>query len=84
MLHFLGGYIRWLHQEKSSLRKEFIPLRLVVLTTFFLHLQDELVAANSLAFNPDGSKIYCGFNKMIRVFDSARPGRDCEEYATVG
>ena len=46
--------------------------------------QDELVAANSLAFNLDGTKIYCGFNKMFRIFDSSRPGRVCEEYPTVG
>ncbi|XP_046574729.1 telomerase Cajal body protein 1-like [Haliotis rubra] len=37
---------------------------------------DEVTAAHSLAFNLDGSKLYTGFNKMIRVFDTARPGRD--------
>ena len=75
-------YISWFHQEKTLKRIHFIKTGGV--NCFPLHLQDELVAANSLAFNPDGSKIYCGFNKMIRVFDSARPGRECEEYATVG
>jgi len=48
----------------------------------FNHL-DELVAANSLSFNLDGSKIYCGYNKMLRIFDSSRPGRECDEYPTV-
>ncbi|XP_067668654.1 telomerase Cajal body protein 1-like [Haliotis asinina] len=37
---------------------------------------DEVTAAHSLAFSLDGSKLYTGFNKMIRVFDTARPGRD--------
>ncbi|XP_071085011.1 telomerase Cajal body protein 1-like [Haliotis cracherodii] len=37
---------------------------------------DEVTAAHSLAFSPDGRKLYTGFNKMIRVFDTARPGRD--------
>lgn len=46
--------------------------------------QDELVAAHSVAFNLDGSKIFSGFNKMIRIFDSSRPGKDCAEYETVG
>lgn len=44
---------------------------------------DELASANSIAFNLDGSKIYCGFNKVVRVFDSARPGRDFTEIHTV-
>ncbi|KAK6195388.1 hypothetical protein SNE40_000832 [Patella caerulea] len=43
---------------------------------------DELVAAHSVSFNPDGSKIYCGFNKTIRVFDVSRPGRDCQRRPT--
>ncbi|XP_057300877.1 uncharacterized protein LOC130635537 isoform X1 [Hydractinia symbiolongicarpus] len=44
---------------------------------------DELASANSIAFNLDGSKIYCGFNNVVRVFDSARPGRDFTEIHTV-
>ena len=43
---------------------------------YFLRIQDELVSASSVAFSLDGSKIYCGFNKAIRIFDSSRPGRD--------
>ncbi|KNC78021.1 hypothetical protein SARC_09532 [Sphaeroforma arctica JP610] len=37
---------------------------------------DEVEAPKSVAFNPDGTKIYCGFEKMIRIFDTSRPGRD--------
>ena len=43
---------------------------------YLLRIQDELVSASSVAFSLDGSKIYCGFNKAIRIFDSSRPGRD--------
>lgn len=39
---------------------------------------DELTAAHSLCFSPDGSQLFCGFDKMVRVFDTSRPGRDCE------
>uniref|UniRef100_A0AAY4BM27 Telomerase Cajal body protein 1 n=1 Tax=Denticeps clupeoides TaxID=299321 RepID=A0AAY4BM27_9TELE len=44
---------------------------------------DELTAAYSLCFSPDGSQLYCGFDKMVRVFDTERPGRDCAERPTV-
>jgi len=43
---------------------------------------DELVAANCVSFNLDGSQIYCGFNKMVRVFDTAIPGRDFQQRPT--
>ncbi|XP_053715643.1 telomerase Cajal body protein 1 [Synchiropus splendidus] len=43
---------------------------------------DELTAAHSLCFSPDGSQLYCGFDKMVRVFYTDRPGRDCEERPT--
>ncbi|XP_057710955.1 telomerase Cajal body protein 1 [Corythoichthys intestinalis] len=39
---------------------------------------DELTAAHSLGFSPDGSRLYCGFDKTVRVFHTERPGRDCE------
>ncbi len=39
---------------------------------------DELSAALSLAFNPAGTHLYCGFDSIIRVFDVSVPGRDCE------
>ncbi|XP_068444513.1 telomerase Cajal body protein 1 [Clinocottus analis] len=44
---------------------------------------DELTAAHSVCFSPDGAQLYCGFDKMVRVFDTERPGRDCEERPTV-
>lgn len=43
---------------------------------------DELNAAHCLAFTPYGDKILCGFNRMVRVFDTVTPGRDCEERPT--
>ncbi|XP_034713149.1 telomerase Cajal body protein 1 isoform X2 [Etheostoma cragini] len=44
---------------------------------------DELTAAHSLCFSPDGTQLYCGFDKTVRVFYTERPGRDCEERPTV-
>ncbi|KAL1779595.1 telomerase Cajal body protein 1 [Sigmodon hispidus] len=43
---------------------------------------DELTAAHSLCFSPDGSQLFCGFNRTVRVFSTARPGRDCEVRTT--
>lgn len=43
---------------------------------------DELTAAHSLCFSPDGSQLYCGFDKMVRIFHTDRPGRDCEQRPT--
>ncbi|KAM9833064.1 telomerase Cajal body protein 1 [Syngnathus typhle] len=43
---------------------------------------DELTAAHSLCFSLDGSQLYCGFDKTVRVFYTERPGRDCEERPT--
>ena len=51
---------------------------------FIILNQDEVAPAYSLSFNSEGSKLYCGFNKMIRVFDVTRPGRDCEDRPTFG
>ncbi|XP_072114543.1 telomerase Cajal body protein 1 [Mobula birostris] len=44
---------------------------------------DELTAAHSLCFTPDGSQLYCGFDKMVRVFETSRPGRECEKRPTM-
>lgn len=44
---------------------------------------DELTAAHALCFTPDGQQLYCGFDKMVRVFHTDRPGRDCEERPTI-
>lgn len=43
---------------------------------------DEPVAAHSIAFDMFGERLYCGFDKMVRVFDVARPGRCFEERPT--
>ncbi|TNN40239.1 Telomerase Cajal body protein 1 [Liparis tanakae] len=44
---------------------------------------DELTAAHSLCFSPDGARLYCGFDKTVRIFYTERPGRDCEERPTI-
>ncbi|KAG7258996.1 hypothetical protein CRUP_021968 [Coryphaenoides rupestris] len=44
---------------------------------------DEVAAAHSLCFSPDGARLYCGFDKTVRVFHTERPGRDCEERPTL-
>lgn len=38
---------------------------------------DEITAAASLAFSPDGISLVAGYAKALRVFAVARPGRDC-------
>lgn len=45
---------------------------------------DEPIAAYSIAFNPDATRLYCGFEKCIRVFDPAIPGRQYDERITYG
>ncbi|XP_070585770.1 LOW QUALITY PROTEIN: telomerase Cajal body protein 1 [Erythrolamprus reginae] len=44
---------------------------------------DELTAAHSLCFTPDGAQLFCGFDKMVRVFETSRPGRSCENRPTL-
>ncbi|KAG9289033.1 hypothetical protein G9A89_015582 [Geosiphon pyriformis] len=44
--------------------------------------REQVVGPNSLAFNLDGSKIYCGYKNMIEVFETSRPGRESEKYPT--
>eukprot|EP00850_Spirogloea_muscicola_P016223 SM000130S27110 [mRNA] locus=s130:186264:190849:- [translate_table: standard] len=44
---------------------------------------DEVTAAHSLAFTPAGDKLYCGYNKIIRVFDTSIPGRDFQQHSTL-
>lgn len=39
---------------------------------------DEVVAANSCAFSLDGQRLYCGFDRAVRIFDVTRPGRQCK------
>ncbi len=43
---------------------------------------DELASAHALAFSPFGDKIFAGFERMVRVFDTATPGRDFDERPT--
>ncbi|XP_054161112.1 telomerase Cajal body protein 1-like [Oppia nitens] len=43
---------------------------------------DEVIAANCVAFSADGTKIYSGFEKWIRVFDTSSPGRVCDSKQT--
>jgi hypothetical protein len=45
---------------------------------------DEVIAAHSIAFSLDGTKIYCGFEKSFRIFDTSSPGRQCLTKATFG
>uniref|UniRef100_A0A8C5P9H5 Telomerase Cajal body protein 1 n=1 Tax=Leptobrachium leishanense TaxID=445787 RepID=A0A8C5P9H5_9ANUR len=39
---------------------------------------DELTAAHSLCYTPDGAQLFSGFDKMVRIFETSRPGRDCQ------
>ncbi|GIY32614.1 telomerase Cajal body protein 1 [Caerostris extrusa] len=39
---------------------------------------DEMIAARSLSFDTDGQRIFCGFEKTVRIFDVNLPGRHCE------
>jgi WD40 repeat protein len=38
-----------------------------------------VTAARTVAFDPTGVQIHCGFDTMIRTFDITRPGRQCIE-----
>jgi WD40 repeat protein len=39
---------------------------------------DETKAPLTCKFSLDGQKIYCGFENSIQIFDTGRPGTDCE------
>nr|XP_016941349.1 telomerase Cajal body protein 1 homolog isoform X1 [Drosophila suzukii] len=41
---------------------------------------DEVMAAISLAFSYDGQKVYAGYKRCIKIFDTSRPGRLCGNY----
>ena len=41
-------------------------------------------SAHSLSFSADGSKIYAGYNKRFRIFDTAIPGKTFTEIVTYG
>ncbi|XP_053203934.1 LOW QUALITY PROTEIN: telomerase Cajal body protein 1-like [Panonychus citri] len=57
--------------------------QIVAVYSPYNHL-DELISAYSVAFSPDGEKIYAGFKKGIRVFHVRSPGKVCEERLTHG
>ncbi|KAH8255724.1 hypothetical protein KR038_009204 [Drosophila bunnanda] len=41
---------------------------------------DEVMAAISLAFSGDGQRIFAGYKRCIKIFDTNRPGRICDDY----
>ncbi|CAM9122918.1 unnamed protein product, partial [Discosporangium mesarthrocarpum] len=43
---------------------------------------DEVVAANSVCFNATGTKLFAGYNRMIRAFDVSQPGKSFEARPT--
>lgn len=43
---------------------------------------DEITSAYSVAINRQGSRLWAGYNKCIRVFDLSRPGRDYQTITT--
>jgi WD40 repeat protein len=38
---------------------------------------DQITAPHAVAFNLDGSKILCGFENSIQIFDTCFPGKEC-------
>ncbi|CAG8718876.1 23691_t:CDS:10, partial [Cetraspora pellucida] len=44
--------------------------------------REQVIGPNSLTFNLDGSRIYCGYKNMIKTYYTDRPGSDGEEYPT--
>ncbi|XP_072179905.1 telomerase Cajal body protein 1-like [Diadema setosum] len=58
----------------GSLRGTYKPINTV----------DELSTPHSLCFSRNGKRLFCGFNKQIRIFRTDRPGRDCEVIPTKG
>eukprot|EP01083_Nonionella_stella_P133522 405955_1 len=45
---------------------------------------DEITAAFSVSFTPDGAHLYAGYKDTVRVFDVKRAGRDCDIRSTKG
>ncbi|XP_041483327.1 telomerase Cajal body protein 1-like [Lytechinus variegatus] len=43
---------------------------------------DELTTPHSLCFSKNGRRLFCGFNKTIRIFYTDRPGSQCEVVPT--
>lgn len=45
---------------------------------------ERMTTAHSICFSPDGSRIYAGYEKMIRIFRTAVPGSSCDEVSFYG
>lgn len=45
---------------------------------------ERMTTAHSICFSPDGSRIYAGYEKMIRIFRTAVPGTSCDEVSFYG
>uniref|UniRef100_UPI00358F71E4 telomerase Cajal body protein 1 n=1 Tax=Myxine glutinosa TaxID=7769 RepID=UPI00358F71E4 len=43
---------------------------------------DEVIAAYSLCFSPDGEQLFCGFHNHLQVFTTERPGRESLKWST--
>ncbi len=43
---------------------------------------DQVVAAKSLCFSPNGAKLYGGFERSIKGWDIAVPGKETTEFRT--
>lgn len=44
-------------------------------------LQDDFLQAE--LFHLPLDRLFCGYNKTLRVFDTARPGREFSQYSTL-
>ena len=49
----------------------------------FDHLE-RMASAHSLCFSPDGSRIYAGYERLIRIFWTSHPGTLCDEVPFYG
>ncbi|XP_076800805.1 telomerase Cajal body protein 1-like [Clavelina lepadiformis] len=56
----------------GSLRASYIALSPV----------QEIQAANSVCFSPNGQQLLCGFKKEVCIFYTDRPGSECEKWKT--
>jgi hypothetical protein len=55
------------------------PGRLRASYCAYNHL-DEITAALACCFSPDGARIYCGFERAVRVFHTGAP-QGCSQHA---
>ncbi|KAG0761078.1 hypothetical protein G6F29_010857 [Rhizopus arrhizus] len=44
---------------------------------------ERYIGPNVITFHPDGSKIYCGYENMIEIFDVHRPGNESDKIPTI-